>query len=88
MSRPHLTPSDNKLGRGVFRFMYLQYLYFPKNNNTHRDGGCCHIRLSYTDNLKLVEVEALGAIEITLDAALRSLNELLAVDDDVGNLLV
>ena len=37
---------------------------------------------------RLVEVEALGAIEVALDAALRGLDELLAVDDDVGNLLV
>lgn len=37
---------------------------------------------------QLVKVEALGAVEIALDAALGGLDELLAVDDDVCNLLV
>ena len=37
---------------------------------------------------RLVEVQTLGAIQVALDAALRGLNKLLAMDDDIGNLLV
>ena len=57
----------------------------PKNKTT-TPTIAVGVVISY--QLKLVEVEALSAIEVTLDTALRSLDELLAVDDDVGNLLV